>query len=137
MTIREYIDKFEDLYRFAADMLSSEENKYDQFLSGLHVTIWSGLASFEGTTYRSLVEKALEVEKLKKEERKAYQKGRKHDHGSFSNINNRFTKKGGGAFQARIGPSFSRSSYTESKQASQSIVQQPMGSFIGVQGAGV
>ena len=63
MTVREYIDKFEDLYRFVADMLPSEENKYDQFLSGLHVTIRSSLASFEGTTYRSLVEKALEVKR--------------------------------------------------------------------------
>ena len=68
MTVKEYIDKFEDLYRFMADMLPSEENKYDRFLSGLHVTIRSGLASFEGTTYRTLVEKALDVEKLKKEE---------------------------------------------------------------------
>ena len=66
MAVREYIDKFEDLYRFMADMLPSEENKYNRFLSGLHVTIWFGLVSFEGTTYRSLVEKALEVEKLKK-----------------------------------------------------------------------
>ena len=69
MTVREYIDKFEDLYRFVVDMLLSEENKYNWFLSGLHVTIQYGLASFEGTTYRSLIEKALEVKKLKKEEK--------------------------------------------------------------------
>ena len=61
MTVREYIDKFEDLYRFVANMLPFEENKYDQFLSGLYVTIRLGLASFKGTTNRSLVEKALEV----------------------------------------------------------------------------
>ena len=75
MIVREYIDKFENLYRFVTDMLPSEKNKYDWFLSGLHVTIRSSLASFEGTTYKSLVEKALEVEKLKKEERKIFQKG--------------------------------------------------------------
>ena len=69
MTVREYIDKLEDLYRFMADMLPSEENKYNRFLSGLHVAIQSRLASFMGTTYGSLVGKALEVEKLKKEEK--------------------------------------------------------------------
>ena len=53
-------------------MLPSEENKYDRFLSGLHVTIRLGLASFEGTTYRSLVKKVLEVEKLKKEKREVF-----------------------------------------------------------------
>ena len=68
MTVRQYIDKFKDLYWFVADMLPFEENKYDWCLSGLHVTIWSGLALFEGSSYRILVEKALEVEKLKKGE---------------------------------------------------------------------
>ena len=134
MTVREYIDKFEDLYRFVADMLPSEEYKYDQFLSGLHVTIRSGLASFEGTTYRSLVEKAMEVEKLKKEEKDIIQKSRKHGQSSYHNIDNRFTKRGGGTFQTRTGPSIGRGFYTESRQASQSTVQQPVGSFRGVQG---
>ena len=79
------------------------------------MTIRSGFASFEGTTYRSLVEKALEVEKLKKEEKEMFQKGQKHSQSSFYNVDNRFTKKGGGAFQAKIGLSMGRSSYTESK----------------------
>ena len=70
-----------------ANMLPSEENKYDQFLNGLHVTIRSGLASFMGTTYRSLVEKALEVEKLKKVEREVFQKGQKHSQSSFYDSN--------------------------------------------------
>ena len=98
------------------------------------MTIQYGLASFEGTTYKSLVEKALEVEKLKKEEKDIIQKSRKHGQSSYHNIDNRFTKRGSGTFQTRTGPSIGRGFYTESRQASQSTVQQPVGSFRGGQG---
>ena len=115
MTVKEYIDKFKDLRQFMANMLLSEENKYDWFLSGLYVTIRFGLASFKGTTYNNLVVKDLEVEKLKKKEREVFQKGRKHSQSSFYNIDNRFTKKGGSAFQDKTGTSLGRSSDTKSK----------------------
>ena len=67
MSVREYADKFEDLYLYAKEMYSTEEVKIDKFRDGLHVSLRGKLNLYAGTTFRGWVEKAMEQERLDKE----------------------------------------------------------------------
>ena len=67
MTVREYVDKFEDLYKYAKDIYPTEERKSEKFKEGLHISLRGKLNLYAGTTFRGWVEKAMEQEKLDKE----------------------------------------------------------------------
>ena len=60
MYVREYTDKFEDLYQNAKDMYPSEEAKSDKFWDGLHISLRGKLNLYAGITFRGWVEKAIE-----------------------------------------------------------------------------
>ncbi|KAJ9167280.1 hypothetical protein P3X46_021944 [Hevea brasiliensis] len=47
LSVREYVDQFEDLYGFVLDILPSEEAKCDRFRQGLHVGIRSSMTWFK------------------------------------------------------------------------------------------
>ncbi|XP_021620619.1 uncharacterized protein LOC110620968 [Manihot esculenta] len=74
LSIREYVDKFEDLYYFVSDILPSEEAKCDRFRQGLHVNIRSSMTWFRGNNFRKLVEATLNVENVKQEEKEYEQR---------------------------------------------------------------
>ncbi|KAG8635772.1 hypothetical protein MANES_16G063550v8 [Manihot esculenta] len=104
LSIREYVDKFEDLYCFVSDILPSEEAKCDRFR--------------HGNNFRELVEATLNLKKVKQEEKEYEQKmSRKHMQGSqdvrgfFVNTEQQVTRP----------------------QFSQSLVAQPVGSSFGAQ----
>ncbi|XP_065866494.1 uncharacterized protein [Euphorbia lathyris] len=65
MTVREYVDKFDDLYRYASQWFPTEEVKCERFKDGLSAFYQNELSLYEGTHYRGWVEKALQKEKLK------------------------------------------------------------------------
>ena len=60
MFVRDYTDKFEELYHYAKDMYPTEEAKIDKFRDGLHVSLRGKLNLYAGTTFRGWVEKAME-----------------------------------------------------------------------------
>ncbi|KAJ9170011.1 hypothetical protein P3X46_018148 [Hevea brasiliensis] len=74
LSIREYVDRFEDLYGFVSEILASEEVKCDRFKQGLHIGIRSSMIWFRGSNFRELVEAALNIEKVRQEE-KEYEQG--------------------------------------------------------------
>ncbi|KAF2297131.1 hypothetical protein GH714_017826 [Hevea brasiliensis] len=83
LSVREYVDQFEDLYGFVLDILPSEEAKCDRFRQGLHVGIRSSMTWFRGSNFHELVEVALNVEKVRQEEKEYEQKlSRKHGQSS-------------------------------------------------------
>ncbi|KAG8639093.1 uncharacterized protein LOC122721184 [Manihot esculenta] len=143
LSIREYVDKFEDLYCFVSDILPSEEAKCDRFRQGLHVSIRSSMTWFRGNNFRELVEAALNVEKVKQEEKEYEQKmSRKHLQGS-QGFRERPAKRGSSSFQPQAGYSGSgRGSFVNTEQqvarpqSSQSSVAQPVGSSFGTQKRG-
>ena len=83
LSVREYADRFEDLYRFVADIMPSEEIKCDRFRSGLQACMRTGIAWYEGNNFRELVQKTLGFEKARKEELEQEQKNKKFNPSSF------------------------------------------------------
>ena len=67
MTVRKYIDKFEDLYKYSKNIYPTEEKKSKKFWEGLHISLRGKLNLYAGTTFQGWVEKAMEQEKLDKE----------------------------------------------------------------------
>ena len=67
MTVREYVDKFEDLYKYARDIYPTDARKGEKFRDGLHVSLRGKLNLYTGATFRGWVEKAMEQERLDKE----------------------------------------------------------------------
>ena len=65
--VRDYTNKFEELYHYAKDIYPTEEAKIDKFRDGLHVSLRGKLNLYAGTTFRGWVEKAMEQERLDKE----------------------------------------------------------------------
>ena len=55
MTVREYTDKFEDLYKYVKDIYPIEEMKSEKFKDGLHVSLRGKLNLYVGTTFRGWV----------------------------------------------------------------------------------
>ncbi|XP_065868428.1 uncharacterized protein [Euphorbia lathyris] len=65
MVMKEYVDKFDDLYRYASQWFPTEEVKCERFKDGLSAFYQNELSLYEGVHYRGWVEKALQKEKLK------------------------------------------------------------------------
>ncbi|EEF44672.1 conserved hypothetical protein [Ricinus communis] len=61
-------------------------------MSVLHESIRSRLATNEGTSFRGLVEKALEVERLHKKKQEIIQKCRKYGQSSFQSLDERLPR---------------------------------------------
>ena len=77
MSVKEYADRFEDLYRFVSEIMPSEEIKCDRFRSGLKAHMKTGIAWYEGNNFRELVQKTLAFEKARKEEMELDKKNKK------------------------------------------------------------
>ena len=67
MSVRDYADKYEELYQYAKEMYPTEEVKIDKFRDGLYVSLRGKLNLYAGTTFRGWVEKAMKQERLDKE----------------------------------------------------------------------
>ena len=51
IAVREYMDKFEDLYKHAKEIYPTEEKKSEKFREGLHVSLRGKLNLYAGTTF--------------------------------------------------------------------------------------
>ena len=51
MSVKEYADRFEDLYRFISEIMPSEEIKCKRFRSGLKAHMKTGIAWYEGNNF--------------------------------------------------------------------------------------
>ena len=67
MTVREYVDKFEDLYKYIKDIYLIEKRKSEKFHKGLRISLRGKLNLYAEMMFRGLVKKAMEQEKLDKE----------------------------------------------------------------------
>ena len=67
MFVREYTEKFEDLYQYAKDIYPTEEAKSNKFWNGLYISLRGKLNLYASMTFQSWVEKAIEQERLNKE----------------------------------------------------------------------
>ena len=67
MTVREYTDKYENLYKYAKDVYPTEEMKNEKFRDGLHISLRGKLNLYDGKSFRGWVKKAMEQERLDKE----------------------------------------------------------------------
>ena len=65
MTVREYIDRFEDLYKYAYDIFPTEAQKCYRFKEGLQTVLKNELSLYEGQHFRGWVKKAIKKEKLR------------------------------------------------------------------------
>ena len=67
MTVREYVDRFKVLYKYASDIFPTEAQKCYRFKEGLQTVLKNKLSLYEGHYFRGQIEKAIEKEKLRKE----------------------------------------------------------------------
>ena len=67
MSMREYVDRFEDLYKYTSNIFSTEAQKCYIFKEGLQRVLKNELLLYEGQHFRGWVEKAIEKEKLREE----------------------------------------------------------------------
>ena len=58
--VREYVNKFEDLCKYAKDIYPTEEEKCKTFHEVLHISLTSKLNLYIGITFKGCVEKAIE-----------------------------------------------------------------------------
>ena len=65
--MREYVDRFEDLYKYASDISPTEAQKCYRFKEGLQTVLKNELSLYEGHYFRGWVEKAIEKELLREE----------------------------------------------------------------------
>ena len=65
--VQEYIDTFEDFYKYTKDIYPTEERKSEKFCEGLHISLRVKLNLYIGMIFRGWVEKEMEQEKLDKE----------------------------------------------------------------------
>ena len=61
MSVRDYVNKFKELYHYAKEMYSTEEVKIDKSWDGLHVSLRGKLNLYAGMTFRGWVEKVMET----------------------------------------------------------------------------
>ena len=133
MTVREYVDRFEDLYKYASDIFPTEAQKCYRFKEGLQTVLKNELSLYEGQHFRGWVEKAIEKEKLREEI---------EQEGKFKTLvwagkQKGFSKGAGtsqqrpetGGFRGSRGPwTWSGTYRPQSSQFSQSSVRQPVAS---------
>ena len=133
MTVREYVDRFEDLYKYASDIFPTEAQKCYRFKEGLQTVLKNELSLYEGQHFRGWVEKAIEKEKLKEE---IEQEG-KFKAPVWAGKQRGFSKGAGtsqqrpetGGFRGSRGPWTWSSTYRpQSSPFSQSSVRQPVAS---------
>ncbi|WCJ39071.1 Transposon Tf2-6 polyprotein [Euphorbia peplus] len=129
MSVTEYVDKFEDCFRFVSHLITDDKEKCERFHSGLSVQFRLQVPLRDGDTFLSLVAEVKRVEKLLKEKGEDLQKKRKQADFSqgFVGTSN---KRGNSSFQTtsanRGGGSWSRSYPGGSgSQMSQSSVRKP------------
>ena len=48
MSVREYVDRFEDLYKYASNIFPTEAQKYYRFKEGLQIVLKNELSLYEG-----------------------------------------------------------------------------------------
>ena len=133
MTVREYIDRFEDLYKYAFYIFPNEAQKCYRFKEGLQTVVKNELSLYEGQHFRGWVEKEIEKEKLREE---IEQEG-KFKALVWARKQKKFSKGAGtsqqrsniGGFRGNKGPwTWSGTYRPQSSQFNQSFVRQPIAS---------
>ena len=80
MTVREYTNKFEDLYKYTKEVYPTEEMKSEKFRDGLHISLRGKLNLYASSYFRGWVKKAMEQERLDKElETTSHAKSQHHE----------------------------------------------------------
>ena len=67
MSVREYVDRFEDLYKYSSDIFPAEAQKCYRFKEGLQTVLKNELSLYEGQHFKGWVENTIEKEKLREE----------------------------------------------------------------------
>ena len=67
MFVREYIDRFEDLFKYTSDIFLTKVQKCYRFKEGLQTVLKNELSLYEGQHFKGWVEKENEKEKLREE----------------------------------------------------------------------
>ena len=67
MSVREYVDRYEDLYKYTFDIFTIEAQKCNRFKEDLQTVLKNELSLYEDQYFRGWVEKAIEKEKLREE----------------------------------------------------------------------
>ena len=67
MIVREYVNRFENLYKYASDIFLTEVQKCYRFKESLQTVLKNELSLYEGQHFRGWVEKTIEKKKLREE----------------------------------------------------------------------
>ncbi|XP_057248359.1 uncharacterized protein LOC130590296 [Beta vulgaris subsp. vulgaris] len=89
MTVLEYAVKFNELARFAPDLVSTDRQRMNRFEGGLNVDLQEKLAAHMSKSYQELYDRAINVERKTKLRKEVFENGKrkgKPQEGQSSNI---------------------------------------------------
>ena len=137
MSVKEYVDRFEDLFHFVSKIMPLEEVKCDRFRSGLKAHMKTGIAWYEGNNFRELVQKTLAFEKARKEEMELEHKNKKFISSSSQDIGDKQASKvahpvppRSGYGDGEQGSYMSIGQRANQPHISQGSIRQPVGSTV-------
>jgi hypothetical protein len=92
MTVKEYLNSFIQLSRYATKDINTDKKKQDMFLEGLNDDIQFQLLNTNYADFQHMVDKAIVIEnKLKEMEKDGKRKMTFHGQSSGSNVRPRFS----------------------------------------------
>ncbi|XP_057249989.1 uncharacterized protein LOC125496578 [Beta vulgaris subsp. vulgaris] len=96
MSVLEYAVKFNELARFAPDLVSTDRQRMNRFEGGLNLDLQERLAANISKSYQELYDRAINVERKMKLRKDVYENGKRKGKGQEVSISNAFKKQNTG-----------------------------------------
>lgn len=96
MSVLEYAVKFNELARFAPDLVSTDRQRMNRFEGGLNLDLQERLAANMSKSYQELYDRAINVERKMKLRKDVYENGKRKGKGQEVPISNVFKKQNTG-----------------------------------------
>ncbi|XP_048503206.2 uncharacterized protein LOC125498919 [Beta vulgaris subsp. vulgaris] len=96
MSVLEYAVKFNELARFAPDLVSTDRQRMNRFEGGLNLDLQESLAANISKSYQELYDRAINVERKMKLRKDVYENGKRKGKGQEVSTSNVFKKQNTG-----------------------------------------
>ena len=93
MTVLEYAVKFNELARFAPDLVSTDRQRMSRFEGGLNLDLQEKLSTYISSSYQELYDRAINVERKTKLRKEIYDQGKRKVTSQEGQQNKSFNKR--------------------------------------------
>ncbi|XP_057250105.1 cold shock protein 1-like [Beta vulgaris subsp. vulgaris] len=96
MSVLEYAVKFNELARFAPDLVTTDRQRMNRFEGGLNLDIQVKLAAHMSSSYQELYDRAINVERKTKLQKEVYENGKRKGNSQGGQPSNAFKRQNTG-----------------------------------------